>query len=68
MTLLQHFTKLSDYDYRQLTPEQIKSASRVLERQGLESFVRASVSGDKVLCITFKHIFIGIETDGYAHS
>lgn len=53
----------------ELTEAQIESAKRVLNHQGIENFMEAYVDcREKYLALRFNHIFIGIETDGYAHS
>lgn len=57
--------RLSKKDFSLLTPEQRFCAARVIVHQGYG--VQSALVND-YLGITFKHIFIGIEKDGYAHS
>lgn len=63
---LQRHLKLPDDLFDALTHEQKFSAARVINKQGAIHHP-VSTSCD-MLGISFGHIFIGIEKDGYAHS
>lgn len=59
------------FRYLVVTPEQAESFARVVKHQGKENLLGVSLDGfcgDYYLALTFKHIMIGIEPDGYAHS
>jgi hypothetical protein len=69
MTILQHFIKMDGERFHSLTDLQKSSALRVIDRQGAENFQHAFIDHvDHTLMLSFKHILIGIEPDGYAHS
>lgn len=52
-----------------ITELQAKAFNRVIEHQGREHFVAAWYDTlAECLILQFKHIYIGIESDGYAHS
>ena len=49
--------------------KQALSFESVIRRQGREAYIDAHYDHlDGFLAVQFKHIFIGIEPDGYAHS
>lgn len=51
-----------------MTPVQVASAGNVMRHQGLDNLQQAVYDGRETIYLTFSHIFIGIEKDGYAHS
>jgi hypothetical protein len=68
---LQFVLRFDDDLWANVTPEQRFSAARVIMRQGGPTVIRHPVSGGAgrdMIGISFGHIFIGIEPDGYAHS
>lgn len=49
--------------------KQALSFERVIRHQGREAYIDAHYDHlDGFLAVQFKHVFIGIEPDGYAHS
>lgn len=67
---LQDHLKIPYSEFEKLTDIQKLVAARVIVRQGygVKSSAVMGIGADKYLGIQFPHIFIGIETDGYAHS
>jgi hypothetical protein len=56
---------------KEMTPEQVKSYERIVKRYGEEPDESGlMIGGDGCVMVHFKMvgIWIGIETDGYAHS
>jgi hypothetical protein len=61
-TLTEETTKL-------ITEAQALAFNRVLSHQGPDNFIAAHYDNlCDCLIVQFKHIYIGIESDGYAHS
>lgn len=53
----------------ELNEAQSKSLHRVIAHQGEENLVDVRIDAfNDCVVVEFKHIFIGIESDGYAHS
>lgn len=65
-----HFDNIAGDDYIVITPAQAGAFETVLERQGARNLKSVSLEfgRDPALMLTFNHITIGIESDGYAHS